>query len=184
MNTDSHSYFTHYFEELNEHINNVNFYELQETAEKILEISKNEGMVHIVGNGGSAAIASHLSVDFTKTAGIRAQSFNESSLITCFANDYGYEKWAEKALDFYARENDLLIAISSSGASQNILNCCKKAIKNKIFIVTFSGFSEDNPLAKLGNINFYVNSNKYNMVENTHQAWALSIVDFITRGNN
>ena len=66
----------------------------------------------IFGNGGSAAIASHFSVDLTKTANIRSVNYNEADLITCFSNDYGYERWVEKAVDFYGDANDLIIVIS------------------------------------------------------------------------
>ena len=88
----------------------------------LLEVRKNNKKVLIFGNGGSAAIASHVSVDLTKNAGLRCLNFNEADLITCFANDYGFEHWAEKAVDFYGDEGDLLIVISSSGQSENILN--------------------------------------------------------------
>ena len=92
-----------------------------------LKISKKKGKILIFGNGGSAAIASHVSVDLTKNAKIRTVNFNEADLITCFSNDYGYERWIEKAVDFYGDEGDLLIVISSSGRSQNMLNGIKAA---------------------------------------------------------
>ena len=134
----------------------------------------------IFGNGGSAAIASHVSVDLTKNAGIRCVNFNETDLITCFANDYGYEKWVEKAVEFYGDENDVLIAISSSGSSMNILNGCQAAReKNFSKIITLSGMDFENPLRKLGDINLWVNSKAYNFVENTHQVWLLAVVDLI-----
>ena len=83
--------------------------------------------VIIAGNGGSAAMASHVAVDFTKAANIRAINFNEADLITCFANDYGYENWVGKALEAYADPGDLVILISSSGKSQNISNLLGKS---------------------------------------------------------
>ena len=55
----------------------------------------------IFGNGGSAAISSHFSVDMTKNAGVRCTNYNESDLLTCFSNDFGYERWVEKAINFY-----------------------------------------------------------------------------------
>ena len=85
----------------------------------------------IFGNGGSAAIASHVSVDLTKNANIRSVNFNEADLITCFSNDYGYERWVEKAIDFYADDKDVLILISSSGKSLNMINACKAAREKK-----------------------------------------------------
>ena len=65
-----------------------------------LKTSKKNGKILIFGNGGSSAIASHVSVDLTKNAKIRTVNFNEADLITCFSNDYGYEKWVEKAVEF------------------------------------------------------------------------------------
>ena len=96
-----------------------------------LKTSKKKGKILIFGNGGSAAIASHVSIDLTKNAGIRTVNFNEADLITCFSNDYGYERWVEKAVNFYADKNDTLVLISSSGKSVNMINACKEAKKKK-----------------------------------------------------
>ena len=86
-------------------------------------------------------MASHVAVDFTKQGGIRTINFNEADLITCFANDYGYELWVAKALEFYGDEGDVFIGISSSGSSKNILNGCKAACDKKFSkLITFSGF--------------------------------------------
>ena len=88
----------------------------------LLEVRKNNKKVLIFGNGGSASIASHFSVDLTKNARLRCINFNEADLITCFANDYGFEHWVEKAIDFYGDEGDVVILISSSGSSKNMVN--------------------------------------------------------------
>ena len=134
----------------------------------------------IVGNGGSAAIASHFAVDLTKNAKTRCVNFNESDLITCFANDYGYEHWVEKAVEFYGDDGDVFIGISSSGSSENILNGCLAARKKKFSkIITLSGMNSENPLRKLGDINLWVNSKAYNHIENIHQFWLLAIVDMV-----
>ena len=93
----------------------------------MVSAQKRKNKIMIFGNGGSAAIASHVSVDLTKNANIRCTNYNEADLITCFANDYGYERWIEKAVDFYADQNDVLILISSSGNSKNMINACKAA---------------------------------------------------------
>ena len=153
---------------------------LIQVRDLLLEVNKNNKKILIFGNGGSAAIASHFSVDLTKNAGVRCLNFNEADLITCFANDYGFEHWVEKAIDFYGDEGDLLIVISSSGRSQNMLNGVKAA-RNGNFksVVTLSGFAEDNPLNQLGDINLWLDSKAYNFVENIHQAWLLTIVDLV-----
>lgn len=135
--------------------------------------------VIFVGNGGSAAIASHCAVDLTKSAKVRAISFNEADLITCFANDYGYEEWMAKAVEFYADEGDMLVPISSTGQSENVLRAAERAKQMGIEVITFSGFEADNPLRQLGSINFWVDCRAYNVVEMTHHIWLLAIVDWI-----
>ena len=136
--------------------------------------------VLIFGNGGSAAIASHFSVDLTKNAGFRCVNFNEADLLTCFSNDFGYERWVEKSIDFYADEGDVIILISSSGNSQNMINgVTASRNKNVSKIITFTGFDNLNRLRKLGDINIWVDSKAYNYVENIHQFFLLSIVDLL-----
>jgi|TARA_B110000438_G_C15710061_1_gene604900 D-sedoheptulose 7-phosphate isomerase len=159
----------------------------EEVLENILKVkdvlvntSKNKGKVMIFGNGGSAAISSHVSVDLTKNAKIRSLNFNEADLITCFSNDYGYERWIEKAIDFYSEDKDSLILISSSGKSANMINACKAAKNNKISkIITLTGHEKNNPLSKEGDINLWINSKAYNFIENTHQIWLLTVCDLI-----
>ena len=154
--------------------------ELVKVRNLLLEVSSKNKKVLIFGNGGSAAIASHFSVDLTKNAKLRCVNFNEASLITCFANDYGFDHWAGKAVDFYGDEGDLLIVISSSGRSQNMINAVKAARNGNFHsIITLSGFSEENPLKKLGDINLWANNKSYNFVENIHQIWLLAITDLV-----
>ena len=153
---------------------------LVEAKEILLNVKKNNSKIMIFGNGGSAAIASHVSVDLTKNANIRCSNYNEADLITCFSNDYGFERWIEKAIDFYSDKNDVVILISSSGKSQNMINACKAAKNKKISkVITFTGHEKNNPLSLLGDINFWVESKAYNFVENTHQIWLLTICDLI-----
>lgn len=131
------------------------------------------------GNGGSAAMASHCAVDLTKNAGVRAINFNEADLITCFSNDFGYEKWTEKAIEFYGRSGDVVVLISSSGNSMNMINAARIAKKMGLVVVTFTGFDINNKLRQEGDINIWTNSKAYNIVEMTHHIWLLSIVDMI-----
>ena len=146
----------------------------------LIDVTNNNKKVLIFGNGGSAAIASHFSVDLTKNAKLRCLNFNESGLITCFSNDYGFEHWAEKAVDFYGDEGDLLIVISSSGKSENMINAVKAARNGNFHsVITLSGFSGNNSLKKLGDINLWVDNKSYNFVENIHQIWLLAIVDLV-----
>jgi len=146
----------------------------------LIETKKNNSKTMIFGNGGSAAIASHVSVDLTKNAKIRCTNYNEADLITCFSNDYGYDRWIEKTVDFYGDEKDIIILISSSGKSKNMLNACKAAKNKKISkIITLTGHDKDNPLSKLGDINLWIDSKAYNFVENIHQLWLLTLCDLI-----
>ena len=149
-------------------------------AESLKTMDSNGNKAIIIGNGGSAAIASHFSVDLTKNARIRCVNFNEADLITCFANDYGFDNWMKEAVNFYGDEGDVLIAISSSGKSKDIINACIAARENDFSkIVTFSGFDENNPLKNYGDLNFWVDSKAYNLVENIHQFWLLAGLDLI-----
>ena len=149
---------------------------------KILEgIKRNKKKVILVGNGGSAAMASHVSVDLTKMCKIRAVNFNEADLLTCFSNDYGYENWVQKALSSYADRGDLLICISSSGESKNIINGAKFAKKMGCKVITLTGFDKKNKVRKIGHINLWAESQNYNFIEMTHHTWLLSIVDFIAK---
>ena len=133
----------------------------------------------IFGNGGSAAISSHVSVDLTKNAKVRSICFNEADLITCFSNDYGYENWMSKALDFYAIKGDLVIIISSSGDSKNVLNAGKWCIKNKVKLITLTGNKDNNSLKKINKkgLNIWVNSISYNIIELSHLSILLMLVD-------
>ena len=146
---------------------------------------KNRKKILIFGNGGSAAIASHFSVDLTKNAKIRCTNYNESDLITCFSNDFGYERWVEMAIKYYGNKGDVLIVISSSGKSKNMINACIAARKKKFSkIITLTGHLVNNPVKKLGDINLWVNSKAYNYVENIHQFWLLSLVDLVIGKKN
>ena len=175
------AYFEKYFEEINIQLKKVNTEDLKKVVKLINEAAVSGGKIIIVGNGGSAAMASHVAVDLTKAAGIRAVTFNESGLITCFANDYGYEKWVEKGIDFYADQNDVIFLISSSGKSMNIINAGLRAKERFLKIVTLSGFDKKNPLKSIGDINLWVDSQNYNVVEMVHHIWLLAVVDRIAK---
>jgi D-sedoheptulose 7-phosphate isomerase len=145
----------------------------------ILEMKSKGGKIFFAGNGGSAATASHAAVDFTKQAQIPAMTFTDPALVTAFSNDFGYDKWVQKAFEFYSTEKDILFCISVSGYSENLLNAAKFAKErgNKVLVCT--GKTPDNPLRFLSEIDFYVDSKSYNIVENIHSIWVTSLVDSI-----
>ena len=178
------NFFTKYFKEMNNAVEAVDHSLLLNIVERIQACKNAGGKVIVVGNGGSAAIASHVSVDFTKASNVRSINFNEADLITCFSNDYGYENWVARALEAYADSNDVVILISSSGKSPNMVNGAKQSNAMNIPLITLSGFTSNNPLRQTGDINLWVDSNSYNVVEMTHHIWLLSVVDFIIDKQN
>jgi D-sedoheptulose 7-phosphate isomerase len=133
-----------------------------------------------VGNGGSAGICSHMATDFSKRGGLRSTAFNDGAALTCLGNDLGYENVFAKQIEWHGRPGDLLIAISSSGRSRNILNGVEAAEAQGCEVATFSGFEDDNPLRKKGDVNFYVRSRHYGLVEVAHQALIHAILDLDT----
>jgi len=170
-----------YFDNLKKLLDNKDYLNDLIKVKNILKETNSKGKkTMIFGNGGSAAIASHFSVDLTKNARVRCTNYNESDLLTCFSNDFGYERWVEKAINFYGDEGDALILISAGGNSPNMINGASEARKLKINnIITFTGNDKNNKLKKLGDINFWVNSKAYNHIENVHQILLLSLVDLI-----
>lgn len=176
-------FFKNYFNSMNKCLASVEYKDLIKISDIFIDIKKRNKKIILLGNGASASISSHVSIDLTKAANIRSINFNEANLITCFSNDYGHENWMSNAINFYADKGDLIIFISSSGQSKNIVNAARNAKKNNFKIITLSGFKSDNPLRKLGSLNLWVDSKSYNLIENTHQAWLLSIVDYVIEKN-
>jgi D-sedoheptulose 7-phosphate isomerase len=132
-----------------------------------------------VGNGGSAAIASHMATDYSKNGGVRSLALNDASMLTCLGNDLGYDRVFAKQLELHARKGDLVIAISSSGRSANILNAVDAAAAAGCAVATMSGFTPDNPLRRKGEWNFYVASDRYGFVEIGHLTICHAVLDFL-----
>ena len=141
--------------------------------------SKDGGKIIFIGNGGSAAIASHMAIDFSKNGGMPAVCFNDAVALTCLTNDLGYEEVFSQPIHMLATSNDVLVAISSSGQSRNIINAVKAAHLIHMKVITLSGFDEANLLVKEGNINFHVPSNRYGAVEITHLTLCHALLDLI-----
>jgi D-sedoheptulose 7-phosphate isomerase len=140
---------------------------------------KNQNQLFFIGNGGSSAIASHMTADFMKNGGMNTYSLYDNAVTTCMGNDYGYEYIFSKPLEFLIHEDDLLVAISSSGNSKNIVNAIETAKNKKATVITFTGFKPDNKSKQLGDINVYVPSEKYGIVESIHNLILQQIVDMI-----
>jgi D-sedoheptulose 7-phosphate isomerase len=180
MKINTVQFLNNYWNEIYQNLENLDIKKFQILKKKIFLLN-NRNKIILVGNGGSASISSHVAVDFTKITGKRSVCFNEANLITCFANDYGYENWVAKALKSFSISGDIIILISSSGKSKNLINACNFAKKKSLFVATFTGFQKNNPLSKLGDLNFWVNSNKFNIIEMVHHICLLSLVDSLIK---
>lgn len=146
---------------------------------RIVSSPRHRNKLIFIGNGGSAAIASHMAEDYSKMARVRAICFNDAPLLTCLANDYSFPEVFEKALELYADSGDIVVAISSSGKSANIINAATFAKKLGCGLITLSGFNSENPLSRLGDINIFTPAAypKYGIVENAHQIILHYILD-------
>lgn len=142
---------------------------LVEIMQLLDQIRSNRGSVYVIGNGGSAAIASHVANDFVNVAKLRAATLHDSSLLTCMANDYGYENAFSRVLAQMIRPGDGLIAISSSGNSMNIRNAATQVMSSGGNVITLSGFARDNPLRLIGDVNIWLDAGDYGLVEVGHQ---------------
>lgn len=159
-----------------------------DAVSKVVEIAMQNAnekrTVYFIGNGGSAAISSHMAVDFWKNGGIKALAFSDGPLLTCVSNDYGYQHVFEKPVEMFAKDGDILFAISSSGRSENILLGVQAAREKGCAVITLSGFDNDNPLSFAGDINFYVPSSSYGTVEVLHHSICHCIFDSILKKKN
>lgn len=178
------NFFKNYNKSIFDLLNNVDTLLVDNSVNIISNCIQKKGKVYVVGNGGSASIASHVSVDFAKVAKVSSATFNNANLITCFANDYGHDNWVTEAIKAYMKENDVLILISSSGTSKNIINAANYCKSNNIPLITLSGFNEDNSLSQLGSVNFHIKSENYNYIEMSHHIILVSIVDIFTHKLN
>lgn len=152
---------------------------IEDTVSRSLRATSTDGRVLFVGNGGSAAIASHMAIDFSKNGGIRALSFNDGAALTCLGNDLGYERIFAAQIEMHGRPGDLLMAISSSGQSANVLNAVASARRLGMEIVTFSGFKPSNPLRRTGDVNYFVDSDRYGFVEICHLTLIHAVLDHV-----
>ena len=137
---------------------------------KLKNIINSRKNILILGNGGSNAISSHIAEDYTKALGKKAISFSDAARLTCYINDYGMEQAYVKFIEHFAENDTLVILISSSGNSKNIVNCAEFC-KGKHDFVILSGFEENNKLNQYKNqalINFWIDSQDYGIVDITH----------------
>jgi D-sedoheptulose 7-phosphate isomerase len=156
------------------YFSNAAFLEQQKQA---IDLLKNKKRIFFIGNGGSNSICSHMMEDFAKIARYQTFTFSDAALITCFANDYGYDKAIAEWLKIYFEKDDVLVAISSSGNSMNIINAVDQAKSLGGKVISLSGFKPDNKLKQKGDINFYLPVENYGIAECFHQIILHSVLD-------
>tara|TARA_B100000989_G_scaffold298987_1_gene291678 strand:+ start:5680 stop:6246 length:567 start_codon:yes stop_codon:yes gene_type:complete len=162
-----------------ENIQNVKANEIQKLFDKIKKIKKRNKKVLIFGNGAGQSIADHFSVDITKNAKIKSLTFSGDNHLTCYANDYGYEKSIVKTIENYADKQDLIILISASGNSENMVKAAKFCNQKKISFFSITGFEKKSKLKKISKNNIFVNSKSFNIVEIVHLYILIQIVDLM-----
>jgi len=138
-----------------------------------------KGIVLILGNGGSNAISSHIAEDYTKALKIVSTSFSDGPRLTCYANDYGYENAFREYVKEFSQPDGLVILISSSGNSKNIVNCADYCQKHGLQYIILTGFNENNKLREYAEdaiLDFWVDSTDYGIVECTHEIILHSII--------
>jgi D-sedoheptulose 7-phosphate isomerase len=143
----------------------------------IVSVKDSSAKVLLIGNGGSAAIVSHMQNDLCKTVGVRAMVFTEGPLLTATANDDGYHAVFHRPVELWADANDVLIAVSSSGESENIVKAAAAARAKGCRVVTMTGFNPMNRLRQVGNMNVYVPATAYGYVETAHALMAHWVTD-------
>lgn len=150
-----------------------------DTAARLEQLRERKGKVMFAGNGASASIASHFALDFGQHANLRAMAFNDAALLTALGNDLGYERWVVEVLARHGDAGDTLVLISSSGRSPNVVAAARAARAAGITVVAFTGFAADNPLRALGDVDFWVDSRTYNVVESVHATWLGALCDLL-----
>lgn len=178
--TKLNEFFHPYFAEYQRLAFESSIYPVIETfANVALKVRGSGKKMMFAGNGASASISEHGAVDFTKQGKVRGITFHDPNLMTCFANDFGYDHWIEKAVEHYADDGDVLVLTSVSGESPSVVNAARYAKKRGLYVVAFTGRKPNNALAETADLNFYVASDAYNVVENVHSIWLTATVDYV-----
>jgi len=177
-----------YLKTFNDSLNSIKITDYNQTAlsfdqslmslnYKIQKLIEESGKIIMIGNGGSAGICNHQVIDYWKNGKIKSVNFNNSSLLTCISNDFSFEEVFSKPIEMFSESRDIVYCFSSSGKSKNIINAASLAKERNCFVVTFSGFEESNELRKIGDLNYYVESNSYGHVEIIHLLLSHIILD-------
>ncbi len=142
----------------------------QQLLRMTVQLRENSGVIYLVGNGASASMASHMATDLAKNGHLHTQVFADISLITAIANDLTYEEVFAEPLRNRMASCDMLVAISSSGNSPNIVRAVDTALGKGAHVITLSAMSVENSIRSKGHLNFYIPSQTYGMAETCHAA--------------
>lgn len=154
---------------------------LDKAGELVTAQARENKRLYFIGNGANAGITSHMSLDYSINAGIRSQGFTDPALLTATANDFGVENMFAQPMDAYAEEGDIVMALSSSGSSPNVLKAVEVAYKKGCHVITMTGFKADNPLRREGKLNFWVPHHSYALVEVSHHAICHCLLEAIMK---
>lgn len=148
-------------------------------AEKARNVQQDtKGLIFFCGNGASASMAEHMSHDWFQNAQVNTTTCSEISHITAISNDIGYEDVYSYRIKRILSDKDILVGISSSGNSRNIINAVQAAKDQGAFTITLTGMEKGNALRRMGHLNFYVSLAHYGEVESAHAVLLHSVLDF------
>ena len=170
-------FFKNYFKIKNKILDKVNCNEIDKLYNLILKVSNNNGKIIVFGNGANISNSAHFATDMTKNGKVNTQIFNDPNLITCFSNDYGFDQWVKKTIEYYCSKKDLVILLSASGESKNLTNAAKYCKKTNIKSASITGFKRNNSLSKKCDLNIWINSKSYNQVEIIQTTILSALVD-------
>lgn len=180
MTTESGEFFANYFRDYQQLAFAESVYpKIISFAKLAVQIRESGRKMMFAGNGASASVSEHGAVDFTKQGKVRGITFHDPNLMTCFANDFGYDHWVAKAIEHLGDDGDAVVLISVSGESPSVVNAARYAKSRGMKVVSFTGRRPDNSLAKLADIDFHVASDAYNVVENIHGIWLTTTIDYV-----
>jgi D-sedoheptulose 7-phosphate isomerase len=177
-------YTKEYFDQMSQVQSDMDLKDLPEIIQIIQDTIDSGSIVYSMGNGGSCAIADHLVCDFTKgcfTENSRLKSFSlnsNTSLLTAIANDISYKEGFSKQLEYYVEPGDVILLISSSGNSDNIISAIEYANNNNIKSIAFTGF-DGGKAKEIASMNIHVPVDNYGIIEDMHQSMMHVIAQFV-----
>lgn len=150
---------------------------LMKVGEILFEARAVKKRIFLAGNGASSAISSHAALDLTKQGKLTAFALNDPALVSAYSNDYGFDNAQTEIFKSYGTNSDILLLVSTSGNSPNIVNLARFGRKNGNTIISFTGKSRDNKLRQESDFSLWVDSHAYNIVENVHMIWLGYLID-------